>query len=113
MHGHYTIKPQGLNRLYREGLIAMFSHRIISILVALGFIALVVVGSQSRTVREIVGIVLATGAALLLPDDMGEYAGNLFAPGLAKPVPGIAIRVAGWFLLLVESLMLLYLWSYS
>jgi hypothetical protein len=37
----------------------------------------------------------------------------LFAPGLAKPVPGIAIRVAGWFLLLVEFLMLLYLWSYS
>ena len=98
----------------------MFSHRIISILVALGFIALVVVGSQSRTVREIAGIVLATAAALLLPvlciwfaDDMGEYAGNLFAPGLAKPVPGIAIRVAGWFLLLVEFLMLLYLWSYS
>ena len=98
----------------------MFSHRNISILVALGFVALVALGSHSSNVREIVGIILVTGALLLLPvlciwfaDDMGEYASNLFAPGLAKPVPGIAIRAAGWFLLVVEFVVLLVLWIYS
>jgi len=83
-------------------------------------VALVAWGSHSSNVREIVGIILVTGALLLLPvlciwfaDDMGEYASNLFAPGLAKPVPGIAIRAAGWFLLVVEFVVLLFLWIYS
>ena len=98
----------------------MFSHRIISIVVALGLIALVALGSWSRGFRGIILLILMTGALLLLPilciwfaDDMGEYAGNLFAPGLSKPVPGVAIRVAGWFFLLVIFVTLLLSWYYS
>ena len=98
----------------------MFSHRTVSAVVALAFIALVAFGSQSKSFREVIVVILVVCGALLLPvaciwfaDDMGEYAGNLFAPGLAKPTPGIAIRVAGWFLLIVEFIVLLCLWIYS
>jgi hypothetical protein len=98
----------------------MFSHRTISAVVALGLIVLVVFASELKNIREVILTILMAGAVLLLPvlciwfaDDMGEYAGNLFAPDLAKPVPGIAIRVAGWFSLLVEFVALWLLWHYS
>ena len=89
-------------------------------MVAIGFVALIAFGSQPRNFGQGFIIILVACAALLLPlaciwfaDDMGEYAGNLFAPGLAKPTPGVAIRVAGWFLLIVQFVVLLFLWVYS
>ena len=98
----------------------MLSHRSLSAVVALGFVALIAFASQPRSFGQVFIIILVACAALLLPlaciwfaDDMGEYAGNLFAPGLAKPTPGIAIRVAGWFLLVVQFIVLLFLWGYS
>lgn len=98
----------------------MFTHRSLSALVAIGFVAVIVFGSHPGNFRQALLIILIASAALLLPlaciwfaDDMGEYAGNLFAPGLAKPTPGVAIRVAGWFLLVVQFVVLLFLWGYS
>ena len=89
-------------------------------MVAIAFVAVVAIGSQPGNVGQAVIIILIACAALLLPlaciwfaDDMGEYAGNLFSPGLAKPTPGVAIRVAGWFLLVVQFVVLLLLWRYS
>jgi hypothetical protein len=96
----------------------MFSHRSVSAVVALGFIGLVVLGAKDF--RQVVFMILVVCGALVLPlaciwfaDDMGEYGGNLFAPGLAKPTPGVAIKIAGWGLLIVEFLVVLFLFIYS
>ena len=98
----------------------MFSHRTVSAVVALAFIVLVALGGLSKDFRQGIVMILVVCAALLLPlaciwfaDDMGEYAGNLLVPGLAKPTPGVAIRIAGWFLLIVEFVVLLFLFIYS
>jgi len=97
----------------------MFTHRSISAAVALGYIALVVFGSRPKNFREGIIIILITCAALLLPlaciwfPEVGEYTGNLFMPGVKKPTPPGIMRAGGWFLLLVEFVVLLFLLSYS
>ncbi len=99
--------------------IHMFTHRSVSAVVALGYIALVLLGSQPKNVGQVIIIILIASAALLLPlaciwfPEVGEYTGNLFMPGVKKPTPPGIIRAGGWFLLLVEFVVMLYLWSYS
>jgi len=97
----------------------MFTHRSVSAMVAIGYIALVVFGSRPKNVGQVIFIILIASAALLLPlaciwfPEVGEYTGNLFMPGVKKPTPPGIMRAGGWFLLLVEFVVLLYLLSYS
>jgi hypothetical protein len=97
----------------------MLSHRSVSAVVALGYLALVAFGSRPKTFGEASIVILIACAALLLPmaciwfPEVGEYTGNLFMPGVKKPTPPGIIRAGGWFLLLVEFVVLLFLLTYS
>ena len=97
----------------------MFTHRRVSAVVALGYVALVVFGSQPKTPGQVIFIILIACTALLLPlaciwfPEVGEYTGNLFMPGVKKPTPPGIMRAGGWFLLIVEFVVLLFLLSYS
>ena len=97
----------------------MLSHRSVSAVVAIGYLALVVFGSQPKNVGQVIIVILITCAALLLPlaciwfPEVGEYTGNLFMPGVKKPTPPGIMRAGGWFLLLVEFVVLLFVLRYS
>ena len=97
----------------------MCSHRSVSAVVALGFVALVALGSQPKNFGQVTITILIACAALLLPlaciwfPEVGQYTGNLFMPGVKKPTPDGIIRAGGWFLLLVEFVVLLFLLGHS
>jgi hypothetical protein len=97
----------------------MFTHRSVSAMVAIGYIGLVLFGSRPKNVGQVVLVVLITCAALLLPlaciwfPEVGEYTGNVFMPGVKKPTPPGIMRAGGWFLLLVELVIMLFVLSYS
>ena len=95
-------------------------QRSISAVVALGYMLLVVFGSHPKDFRHALIIMFISYSPLLLPlaciwfpEEMGDYTGNLSFPHITKATPAAVIRVGGWFLLLVEFAMLVYLWSYS
>jgi hypothetical protein len=81
----------------------MFTHRSVSAVVALGYIALVVFGSQPKNFGQVIIIILIACAALLLPlaciwfPEVGEYTGNLFMPGVKKPTPPTLLEPEGGF----------------
>ncbi len=80
---------------------------------AVGYVLIGWLVSQPKSLREALAIVLLTSLSLLLPlaciwfgDEIGDYVGMLPMPGITEPTPGGLVKVGGWFLLIVQLVIL-------
>lgn len=88
--------------------------RFVSLVIAAGYLGIVVFMPGRGSIPSRLGLVLITGGYLLVPllciwfgDEMGDYIGNLPGPAINKPTPGCLVRVAGWTLLFFPVIALL------
>lgn len=90
------------------------ASRLLSLVVAAGYLGIVLFMPGHRSFPGRIGAVLATAAYLLIPllciwfaDEMGNYVGTFPGPAINKRTPGCFIRIAGWGLLLFPVIVLL------
>ena|SRR5215204_936255 len=95
---------------------AVESQQRLSLVVTIVYLLLVVLVAQHKSVRELLGALLATTGALLFPlaciwfgDELGDYVGMLPGPAISKSTPGWMVRLGGWFLLLMPPPVVLWL----
>ena len=88
--------------------------RFFSLVIAAGYLSIVLFMPGGGSVQSRLGFVLITSGYLLLPllciwfgDEMGGYIGSLPGPAINKPTPGCLVKVAGWVLLLFPVIALL------
>ena len=92
--------------------------RFFSLLIAAGYLSIVLFMPGHRSIPGRIGVVLAVAAYLVIPllciwfgDEMGNYTGSLPGPAINKPTPGCLVRVAGWVLLFFPVIILLIIAS--
>ena len=92
--------------------------RFFSLVIAAGYLSVVLFMPGHRSIPGRLGSVLAVAAYLLIPllciwfaDEMGNYVGTLPGPAINKPTPGCLVRFGGWVLLLLPVIVLLILAS--
>ncbi len=80
--------------------------RTLSFVIAVIYLAVAGLSRQPRSLTGILGALLLTAAALLLPlaciwfgDELGNYVGTVPGPAINKPSPGWMVKVGGWVLL--------------
>lgn len=85
--------------------------RILSLIVAAGYVAFLLILSAPGSLKEALGMALALCASLVFPllciwfgDEMGEYVGKLPGPAINKTSPGSLVQAGGWVLLLLPFL---------
>lgn len=90
--------------------------RFFSLVIAAGYLSVVLFMPGNRSIPGRLGMVLAVAACLLIPllciwfgDEMGNYVGTLPGPAINKPTPGCLVRFGGWVLLLFPVILLLIL----
>ena len=88
--------------------------RFISLVIAAGYLSIVLFTPGGGSIQSRLGLVLITSGYLLIPllciwfgDEMGGYIGSLPGPSMNKPTPGCLVRVAGWVLLFFPVIALL------
>ena len=88
--------------------------RFFSLVIAAGYLSIVLFMPGGGSVQSRLGFVLITSGYLLLPllciwfgDEMGGYIGSLPGPAINKPTPGCLVKVAGWVLLFFPVIALL------
>ncbi|HEX6648793.1 MAG TPA: hypothetical protein VF075_04625 [Pyrinomonadaceae bacterium] len=82
--------------------------RTLSLVIAVIYLLVVGFSTQPRSLTSILGDLLLTAAALLLPlaciwfgDEMGNYVRTVRGPAINKPSPGWMVKLGGWVLLLL------------
>ena len=90
------------------------ASRFISLVIAAGYLSIVLLTPGHISFPGRIGAVLAVAAYLLLPllciwfgDEMGGYIGTLPGPAINKSTPGCLVRVGGWVLLFFPVIVLL------
>lgn len=90
--------------------------RFISLVIAAGYLSVVLFMPGDKSIPGRLGIALAVAAYLLIPllciwfgDEMGNYIGTLPGPAINKPTPGCLVRVCGWVLLFFPIIVLFIL----
>ena len=90
------------------------ASRFFSLVIAAGYLGIVLFMPGHRSIPGRLGSVLAVAGYLLIPllciwfgDEMGNYVGTLPGPAMNKPTPGCLVRVGGWVLLLLPLIILL------
>ena len=94
--------------------------RALSLLVAAIYVLAPVVAGWQKSLREVLGMVVAIGAYLIIPlvciwfsDEMGDYIGTLPGPAINRRSPGWMVNIGGWFLLLLPVLILVFSLTFS
>ena len=95
-----------------DGFKWILSSRGLSLLVAGAYLLIpLLLAASHKSIREVLGILLITAAALLLPlaciwfgDELGDYIGALPGPAVNRRSPGWLVKLAGWFLLLLPAM---------
>jgi hypothetical protein len=82
--------------------------RTLSLVIAGIYLLVVGFSKQPRSLASILGAVLLTAAALLLPlaciwfgDELGNYVGAVPGPAINRRSPGWMVKLGGWVLLLL------------
>jgi len=82
--------------------------RVLSLIIAAGYVLITLLGGLSRSVPAAIGSVLLVSVVLLLPlaciwygDEVGGYMGMLPGPAINRSTPGVFVKVGGWILLLL------------
>lgn len=90
------------------------ASRVLSLVIAAGYLSFVLFAPGSISVERRIGTVLAVAGYLLIPvlciwfgDEMGSYTGTLPGPAINKGTPGCLVKVAGWVLLFLPVILLL------
>ena len=90
------------------------ASRVLSLVIAAGYLSFVLFAPGSISVERRIGTVLAVAGYLLIPllciwfsDEMGNYTGTFPGPAINKTTPGCLIKVAGWVLLLLPLILVL------
>ena len=90
------------------------ASRFLSLLIAIGYLSIVVFMPGNSSIPGRIGVVLAVAAYLLVPllciwfgDEMGNYIGTLPGPAINKPTPGCFVKIGGWVLLLLPVIAVL------
>ena len=93
------------------------TSRRLSLVIVLGYGTLVLVAGlvSNQSARQAVGSLLVTLMYFLVPlaciwfeDEMGHYMGRLPGPGINRPSPGWMVKFAGWFLLLLPAVIVVF-----
>jgi hypothetical protein len=94
-----------------DGFKWILSSRGLSLLLAAAYLLIPLLLGFRESIRDVLGILLITAAALLLPlaciwfgDELGDYMGALPGPAVNKRSPGWLVKLAGWFLLLLPAM---------
>jgi hypothetical protein len=97
-----------------DWLIHLGASRFVSLVIAVGYLSLVLFMPGHPSIPGRLGTVLIVAAYLLLPllciwfgDEMGSYIGTLPGPAINKPTPGCLVRIGGWVLLLFPVIVVL------
>jgi hypothetical protein len=96
-----------------DWLIHLGASRFLSLVIAAGYLSIVLFAPGYRSIPGRLGAGLAVAAYLLIPllciwfgDEMGNYIGSLPGPAINKPTPGCLVRIGGWVLLLFPVIVL-------
>jgi hypothetical protein len=97
-----------------DWLIHLGASRFLSLVIAAGYLGIVLFMPGHRSIPGRLGAVLAVAAYLLIPllciwfgEEMGNYIGTLPGPAINKQTPGCLVRIGGWILLLFPVVVLL------
>ena len=89
--------------------------RLLSLIVAAGFIAFHSFGAQPLSIRAALGTALPLFISVLFPlaciwfgEEMGDYVGMLPGPGISKTTPEGLVKAGGWVLLV----MVIIVWTF-
>jgi hypothetical protein len=80
--------------------------RVLSLIVALGYVLLGMLASQSFIAALghgvfVCAVVTLPLACIWFGDEVGDYVGSLPGPSINKRTPGAIVKVGGWILLLL------------
>ena len=82
--------------------------RLLSLIVAAGYILFRLYIAPPRTLNEAVAAILILGSSVLFPlvciwfaEEMGDYVGSLPGPAIDRPTPEWMVRAGGWVLLIL------------
>ena len=91
--------------------------RILSLIVAAGYMILALIGAFSApSLNTAIGSLLIVVGGLLFPlaciwfgDEMGDYVGTLPGPAINRRTPGGLVKAGGWVLLLLP----VFVWVFT